>query len=96
MHALYNMKSNFDKIFSDNLETIKEKNLIDLDRLYNILSVLRDQQAQLDKDINDINSSGVINQKDINQMYVSELKAFLIDLNDLFTNTPFIWENTQE
>ena len=40
MHALYAMKSNFDKVFSYNLDEVRKKNLVDMERLFNLLSVM--------------------------------------------------------
>lgn len=64
------MKPNFYKIFSKELSDIKQKNLIDLDRLHNLLDVMHEQQKQLDRDIMGVPSSGVILQQDINRKYI--------------------------
>ena len=48
MRALFEMKPNFHKIFSDNPEDVLKRNLVDLERLRNLLSVMNEQQNKLD------------------------------------------------
>lgn len=95
MQALYSMKANFDKIFSADLDEVKKNNLIDLARLHNILSVMHEQQIQLNRDISSVNSNGVQIQKDMNRKYIHELLEFLEDLNIIFADKPFTWEEIQ-
>lgn len=90
MQALYSMKPNFYKIFSKELSDIKQKNLIDLDRLHNLLDAMHEQQKQLDRDIMGVPSSGVILQQDIK--YIEELQDLLADMNAHFPNDIYVWE----
>lgn len=92
MQALYSMKPNFDKIFSSDLDEVKRNNLIDLARLHNILSVMHEQQSQLNRDISDIKSTGIQIQKDMNGKYMQELLEFLDDLNVVFSDMAFEWK----
>ncbi len=92
MQALYSMKPNFYKIFSKELSDIKQKNLIDLDRLHNLLDVMHEQQKQLDRDIMGVPSSGVILQQDINRKYIEELQDLLADMDAHFPNDIYVWE----
>lgn len=80
MHALYTMKSNFHKIFSADIDEVKKYNLIDLERLHNILSVMHEQQIQLNRDIGGINNPSIQIQNEINKKYTQELLDFLNDL----------------
>lgn len=84
------MKPNFYKIFSKELSDIKQKNLIDLDRLHNLLDAMHEQQKQLDRDIMGVPSSGVILQQDIK--YIEELQDLLADMNAHFPNDIYVWE----
>lgn len=92
MQALYSMKPNFYKIFSKELSDIKQKNLIDLDRLHNLLDVMHEQQRQLDRDIMGAQSRGVRLQQDINRKYIEELQDLLADMNAHFPNDIYVWE----
>ena len=92
MQALYSMKPNFSKIFSDNIDIVKKRNLIDLARLHNLLKVMNEQQIQLDRDIIGTMSRGVELQKDINKKYLEELQDFLVDLNFVYESTKFEWD----
>lgn len=95
MQALYSMKSNFDKIFSSNIDEVKRNNLIDLARLHNILAVMHEQQIQLDRDISSVNSKNIQIQKDMNKKYIQEVLEFLKDLNKVFNDKPFYWEDIE-
>lgn len=95
MHALYAMKSNFDKVFSYNLDEVRKKNLVDMERLFNLLSVMNEQQIRLDTAVHGINSNGIERQRELNKGYLQELKAFLTDLNTLNrknSHSDFIWK----
>ena len=95
MHALYAMKSNFDKVFSFNLDEVRKKNLVDMERLFNLLSVMNEQQIRLDTAVHGINSNGIERQRELNKGYLQELKAFLTDLNALNRkngHSEFIWK----
>lgn len=95
MHALYAMKSNFDKVFSFNLDEVRKKNLVDMERLFNLLSVMNEQQIRLDTAVHGINSNGIERQRELNKGYLQELKAFLTDLNALNRkngHSDFIWK----
>lgn len=94
MHALYTMKSNFDKIFSAELCKVRKENLIDMERLFNILKVMNEQQLCLDGYINGINTAGIKIQQELNREYLRELEEFLKDLNTLNVkhgNATFVW-----
>lgn len=96
MHALYAMKSNFDKVFSFNLSEVRKKNLVDMERLFNILNVMNEQQIRLDNAVHGINSNGIERQRELNKGYLQELEAFLTDLNTLnrMNNlSDFIWKS---
>lgn len=95
MQALYGMKSNFDKIFSSDNDEIKRNSLFDIERLHNILSVMHEQQIQLNRGIDGVNSEGIRNQKGMNAMYERELLEFLKDLNAVFHDTQFKWNRIQ-
>lgn len=95
MHALYAMKSNFDKVFSYNLDEVRKNNLVDMERLFNLLSVMNEQQIRLDTAVHGINSNGIERQRELNKGYLQELKAFLTDLNTLNrknSHSDFIWK----
>lgn len=83
MHALYRMKSNFHKIFSADISKVRKESLVDMERLFNILSVMNEQQICLDSCVKGINSKGIKRQQDLNSDYLKELEAFLDDLNAL-------------
>lgn len=95
MHTLYSMKPNFDKIFCSDIDTVKKRNLIDIARLHNLLMVMNEQQAQLDRDINGVESQGVAIQKSMNEKYLDELQGFLEDLNCVFSSIEYNWELNQ-
>ena len=89
------MKSNFDKVFSYNLDEVRKKNLVDMERLFNLLSVMNEQQIRLDTAVHGINSNGIERQRELNKGYLQELKAFLTDLNTLNrknSHSDFIWK----
>lgn len=91
----YAMKSNFDKVFSYNLDEVRKKNLVDMERLFNLLSVMNEQQIRLDTAVHGINSNGIERQRELNKGYLQELKAFLTDLNTLNrknSHSDFIWK----
>lgn len=93
MQALYSMKSNFDKIFSYDIELIRQKNLIDLARLQNLLRVMNEQQVQLDRDIAGVLTNGTLLQKNMNEKYLDELKDFLTDVNRTFASLVYNWDS---
>ena len=85
------MKPNFDKIFCDDLEKTRKESLIDLERLYNIISVMNEQQIQLDSAVKELNRQGIQSQAELNEGYLKELKAFLIDVNIRFPQREITW-----
>ncbi len=91
MMALYGMKPNFDKIFCDDLEKTRKENLIDLERLYNIISVMNEQQIKLDCAVQDLKRPGIYSQAELNKGYLKELKAFLNDVNTRFPKREITW-----
>ena len=56
---------------------------------------MHEQQIQLNRDISSVNSNGVQIQKDTNRKYIHELLEFLEDLNIIFADKPFNWEEIQ-
>jgi len=69
--------------------------LVDMERLFNLLSVMNEQQIRLDTAVHGINSNGIERQRELNKGYLQELKAFLTDLNTLNrknSHSDFIWK----
>lgn len=66
-----------------------------MERLFNLLSVMNEQQIRLDTAVHGINSNGIERQRELNKGYLQELKAFLTDLNTLNrknSHSDFIWK----
>lgn len=82
MQAIYAMKSNFDKIFSMDPQKVKEDGLVDMERLFNILRVMKEQQDRLDATISEISSEGIKRQRELNEKYMDDLMKFVKDLNE--------------
>lgn len=82
MQAIYAMKSNFDKIFSMDPQKVKEDSLADMERLFNILRVMKEQQDRLDATISEISSEGIKRQRELNEKYMDDLMKFVKDLNE--------------
>ena len=82
MQAIYAMKSNFDKIFSMDPQKVKEDSLVDMERLFNILRVMKEQQDRLDATISEISSEGIKRQRELNEKYMDDLMKFVKDLNE--------------
>lgn len=95
MQALYSMKSNFNRIFSEDIDDVKRKRLVDLARLHNILKVMNEQQIQLDEDILGISSESIYMQKNMNQSYLREFKDFLADINCFYSSEVYEWKNVR-
>ena len=74
MRALYEMKPNFHKIFSDNPEDVLKRNLVDLERLRNLLSVMNEQQNKLDAAAKKMDGTGIERQRQLN---AKNLKRFM-------------------
>lgn len=81
MQAIYAMKSNFDKIFSMDPQEVKSDSLVDMERLFNILRVMKEQQDRLDSAISEIRSEGIERQRELNKEYMDDLMKFVKDLN---------------
>ena len=81
MQAIYAMKSNFDKIFSMDPPKVKSDSLVDMERLFNILRVMKEQQDRLDSAISEIRSEGIERQRELNKEYMDDLMKFVKDLN---------------
>lgn len=81
MQAIYAMKSNFDKIFSMDPQKVKSDSLVDMERLFNILRVMKEQQDRLDSAVSEIRSDGIKRQRELNKEYMDDLMAFVKDLN---------------
>lgn len=82
MQAIYAMKSNIDKIFSMDPQKVKEDSLVDMERLFNILRVMKEQQDRLDATISEISSEGIKRQRELNEKYMDDLMKFVKDLNE--------------
>lgn len=82
MQAIYAMKSNFDKIFSMNPQKVKKDSLVDMERLFNILRVMKEQQDRLDAAVSEISSEGIKRQCELNEKYMDDLMRFVKDLNE--------------
>mgnify|MGYP004667447989 FL=1 len=82
MQAIYAMKSNFDKIFSMDSQKVKKDSLVDMERLFNILRVMKEQQDRLDATISEISSEGIKRQRELNEKYMDDLMKFVKDLNE--------------
>ena len=82
MQAIYAMKSNFDKIFSMDPQKVKKDSLVDMERLFNILRVMKEQQDRLDATISEISSEGIKRQRELNEKYMDDLMKFVKDLNE--------------
>ena len=81
MQAIYAMKSNFDKVFSMDPQKVKKDSLVDMERLFNILRVMKEQQARLDAAVSGISSEGIKRQRELNEEYMDDLMKFVKDLN---------------
>lgn len=81
MHAVYAMKPVFHKVFTGDLSKVKNENLVDLERLLNVLNVMYEQQKRMDDAVEGIVSPGIKKQQELNKSYQLELKNFLNDLN---------------
>ncbi len=86
------MKPNFDKIFCDDLNTVHKNGLVDLERLYNLLSVMNEQQKRLDSASEKLESHGVERQYKLNKKCIEYLQNFIIDLNAVYKSKQFKWE----
>lgn len=82
MQAIYAMKSNFDKIFSMDPQKVKKDSLVDMERLLNILRVMKEQQDRLDAAVSEISSEGIKRQCELNEKYMDDLMRFVKDLNE--------------
>lgn len=82
MQAIYAMKSNFDKIFSMDPQKVKKDSLVDMERLFNILRVMKEQQDRLDATVSEISSEGIKRQCELNEKYMDDLMKFVKDLNE--------------
>lgn len=82
MQAIYAMKSNFDKIFSMDPQKVKKDSLVDMERLFNILRVMKEQQDRLDATVSEISSEGIKRQRKLNEKYMDDLMKFVKDLNE--------------
>lgn len=82
MQAIYAMKSNFDKIFSMDPQKVKKDSLVDMERLFNILRVMKEQQDRLDATVSEISSEGIKRQRELNEKYMDDLMRFVKDLNE--------------
>ena len=76
------MKSNFDKIFSMDPQKVKKDSLVDMERLFNILRVMKEQQDRLDATVSEISSEGIKRQRELNEKYMDDLMKFVKDLNE--------------
>lgn len=92
MQALYDMKPNFDKVFSEDLDDVKNGGLIDLSRLIVLLEMMKSQQAELDTLVSGIVSPEINNQVELNKKYVAILNMLLKDMRDYYGDSfSFTW-----
>lgn len=82
MQAIYAMKPNFDKIFNMDIQKVKKETLVDMERLFNILRVMKEQQERLDIAISGISNAGIEKQRELNKEYMNDLMKFVGDLNE--------------
>lgn len=81
MHAVYAMKPVFHKVFTWDLSKVRNENLVDLERLLNVIDVMYEQQKRMDNAVKGIISPGIKKQQELNNSYQLELKNFLNDVN---------------
>ena len=93
MRALYEMKPNFHKIFSDNPEDVLKRNLVDLERLRNLLSVMNEQQNKLDAAAKKMDGTGIERQRQLNAKNLKRFMDFLEDVDKKYESWDFKWEN---
>lgn len=63
-------------------QKVKEDSLVDMERLFNILRVMKEQQDRLDATISEISSEGIKRQRELNEKYMDDLMKFVKDLNE--------------
>lgn len=93
MRALYEMKPNFHKIFSDNPEDVLKRNLVDLERLRNLLSVMNEQQNKLDAAAKKMDGTGIERQRQLNAKNLKRFMDFLEDVDKKYESWDLKWEN---
>ena len=93
MRALYEMKSNFHKIFSDDPEVVLKKNLVDLERLRNLLGVMKVQQNKLDNAAKKMDGTGIERQRQLNEKNLKLFMDFLEDVEKNYKSWDFKWED---
>ena len=93
MRALYEMKPNFYKIFSDDLEDVLKRNLVDLERLHNLLSVMKEQQNKLDAVAKKMDGTGIERQRQLNADILEDFEEFLKDVNKKYESWNFKWKD---
>ena len=93
MRALYEMKPNFLKIFSDDPEDVLKKNLVDLERLRNLLGVMKVQQNKLDNAAKKMDGTGIERQRQLNAKNLKLFMDFLGDVEKNYESWDFKWEN---
>ncbi len=93
MRALYEMKPNFHKIFSDDPEDVLKKNLVDLERLRNLLGVMKVQQNKLDNAAKKMDGTGIERQRQLNAKNLKLFMDFLGDVEKSYKSWDFKWEN---
>lgn len=93
MRALYEMKPNFHKIFSDDPEDVLKKNLVDLERLRNLLGVMKVQQNKLDNAAKKMDGTGIERQRELNAKNLKLFMDFLGDVEKNYKSWDFKWEN---
>ena len=93
MRALYEMKPNFHKIFSDDPEDVLKKNLVDLERLRNLLGVMKVQQNKLDNAAKKMDGTEIERQRELNAKNLKLFMDFLGDVEKNYKSWDFKWEN---
>lgn len=69
-------------IFNMDIQKVKKETLVDMERLFNILRVMKEQQERLDKAISGISNAGIEKQRELNKEYMNDLMKFVGDLNE--------------
>ena len=84
IQALYGMKPVIDKVFSNDSKEVKEKGLISLSRLKNLLALIEKNQKSLDEEVNNIENQLIAEQIKINEEFLKERKEFIKDIDANF------------
>lgn len=78
------MKPVIDKVFSNDSKEVKEKGLISLSRLKNLLALIEKNQKSLDEEVSNIEHQLIAEQIKINEEFLKERKEFIKDIDANF------------